>query len=97
MFNQESNREFAAAANTAEDANIFDQTREFPSLRHDGVLRQCAWCRRISVGLDVWVETEEAIQILPFISLKTPDEVTHGVCPACFDSFLSEKQTARIG
>jgi hypothetical protein len=96
MLNQEFNRE-SAAATSASGASLFGQMCETPALRYDGALRQCAWCRRIPVGQDVWMEVEEAIQTLPFISLKMVNEASHGICPECYDSFLSEKQTARIG
>jgi len=43
------------------------------------------------------MEVEEAIQTLPFISLKMVNEASHEICPECYDLFLSEKQTARIG
>jgi hypothetical protein len=97
MFNHEPSRELAAAANTADAVPLFDLTCVSTSQRHDWVLRRCAWCQRIPVGLDVWVGIEEAMEILPFISQEMLGEATHGVCPDCFEAFLSRKQTARAG
>ena len=97
MFNQEPNPELAAAANTAESVRLFGLTDEGTFQRDDGALRRCAWCRRIPVGLDVWVEAEVAMKILPFISPEMLEGATHGVCPECFDAFLSENQTAQAG
>jgi hypothetical protein len=89
MLNQEPNRKLAAAVNSADGVGLFGPTPESASRRQDGVLRRCAWCQRIPVGLDVWVKEEEALQILPFLSPEMLAEATHGVCPECFYSFLN--------
>jgi len=86
MFNQEPNRELAGAA------LVFGMTGKSACQRQDGVLRRCAWCQRIPVGLNVWLKIEEAMERLPFISPKMLGEATHGICPECFDAFLSETE-----
>jgi hypothetical protein len=94
---RDADRNLAAAANAADAWRLFGPTQESASARHEGLLRQCAWCQRISVGLNVWVNAGDAMQVLPFLSLAMPEEITHGVCPDCFYAFLSEKQTAGGG
>jgi hypothetical protein len=91
MFNQEHQREMAGAGNTADAGLVFGMTGKSACQRHDGVLRRCAWCQRIPVGLNVWLKIEEAMKRLPFISTKMLGEATHGICPECYDAFLSKK------
>jgi hypothetical protein len=97
MVIQKPNRNLAAAANAEDAWRLFGPTRESASAQHKGLLRQCAWCQRISVGLNVWLKTGDAMQVLPFLSVAMPEDITHGVCPDCFYVFLSGNQTAGIG
>jgi len=85
----------AAAANTAGDARMFGPTRGSSCERQGGVLRICAWCQRVPLGRDRWVDIDTAEQLLPFLSIAMLEEATHGVCPDCFFTFLSGTQTAR--
>jgi hypothetical protein len=42
------------------------------------VLVRCAWCERIRIAPDEWVEAGGAV------AAHALDEASHGICPACF-------------
>jgi hypothetical protein len=94
-MNEDHNREFVATVDTATGRTPFDQSQEDPSLRNDKILKICAWCRRIHLGPDHWVQVEVALQTLPLFSRKMIKKATHGVCPECFHDFLSGKQARK--
>lgn len=49
----------------------------------EGLLRMCAWCRKVNDG-DEWVSTEE------FFSRKFSMQTSHGMCPACAEKTLAD-------
>ena len=44
----------------------------------DVVLVRCAWCERIRVAPDEWVEADK-----DFVGHALLDRESHGICPAC--------------
>ena len=82
--------QMAAAGNAAEDAQMFG----IPVSPYFGMLRICAWCKRIPLGLDLWVGIDEAEDLLPVFNLAMLEEATHGVCPDCYRAFLSSAKIA---
>ena len=93
---EEPRPKLAAAVDTADSVNLFGLTQGDSSRRYQGALRICAWCQRIPLRQDFWVEIEKAEQMLPFFSLAMLEEATHGVCPECYRAFLSGNQTAHV-
>lgn len=49
--------------------------------RKGPLLRMCAWCRRVDIGDDTWVEVEDAIAILNLFENDNLPPLTHTVCP----------------
>ena len=45
----------------------------------------CSWCKRIRVGPD-WLEVEQAIAKLPILQMPQPPQMTHGMCPTCYQA-----------
>ena len=85
------NFKIVAVGEGAGAKRAFDQPQGSSSIRRDGVLKICAWCRRIPLGTDQWVHVDEALVTLKLFSRKMVEEATHGVCPECFRDFLSGK------
>lgn len=48
------------------------------------MLVMCSWCKRIRTPAG-WVEAEEAILRLGLFEADALPEITHGMCPQCFD------------
>jgi len=58
--------------------------------RSDEFVKICSWCKKIKVDDYFWVEVEEAIEHLGLFSASLFPELTHGICPACFE-YVREK------
>jgi len=82
-----------AEAETEAGTRPLDVSPKNTFLRNDGVLKICAWCRRIPLGPNHWVHVEEAPPTLEFFAKNMVGGATHGVCPDCFHDFLSGRQT----
>lgn len=50
----------------------------------EGMLNMCGWCKRIEVG-SRWLEVELAIEALGLFERSVLPDVSHGICPDCFD------------
>lgn len=44
----------------------------------DVVLVRCAWCDRIRVAPDEWIDADDAV-----VGHALLDRASHGICPAC--------------
>ena len=51
----------------------------------------CAWCKKADVG--GWVEVEEAVRRLQLFDQARLPRITHGVCPACKETFETKLQS----
>ena len=87
------NRETVTVAETASGMGPLDLPPKGSFMRKDGVLKICAWCRRIPLGPNHWVHVEEVPLTLEFFPKNMVGGATHGVCPDCFHDFLSGRQT----
>lgn len=73
------------------------EAREFYSLlsrtttRSTDLLRACAWCNRMNVGVSSseWVEVEEATERLRLFQRDRMPQLTHGICEDCLESMMS--------
>jgi len=63
---------------------------DFP--RTEKWLTMCAWCKR--VGLDGWVEVEEAVRRLGLFDQTRLPRITHGMCLACKEAFETSLRAA---
>lgn len=52
-------------------------------------LHICAWCNRINLDNDDWVEVEEAAARLRLFELRLMPQLTHGICPRCRTSMMA--------
>lgn len=57
------------------------------------LLTACGWCNRIAVA-GGWEEIEVAIDRLGLFGAAPPPALTHGICPACYGSFVAALDTA---
>jgi hypothetical protein len=53
-----------------------------------GLVRQCAWCKRVHDGGRKWRAEHEVI-------IRPDDDVTHSICPRCFESALRRSSRMR--
>jgi hypothetical protein len=53
--------------------------------RAGDLLRMCGWCKGVDIGGGKWGEVEEAVTALHLFERKTPPQLTHGICEACFN------------
>jgi len=61
---------------------------DFPRTRE--MVTMCAWCKKVHA--DEWMEAEEAVRVLGLFEQKRLPQITHGVCPACQETFEMELQ-----
>lgn len=54
--------------------------------RSEAMLVVCAWCNRIQVGPQEWMEVELAIDQLNLFEADRMPQVTHGICNDCLES-----------
>lgn len=58
--------------------------------RTDKFLKICSYCKKIAVSEIEWVDTERAIESLKLFQKDKLPQLTHGVCPACYESVMAE-------
>jgi hypothetical protein len=58
------------------------------TVRSESLLKICGWCMRVQVG-DSWTEIEDAISDLHLFEAPRLPNLTHGMCPACYDAMLA--------
>jgi hypothetical protein len=83
---------FCGAAEIADGTRLLPECQAAPTLQDEGRLRVCAWCRRVSLRGNNWVDADSVAQVVELISQEIVDEATHGICPDCFNHFLSGRR-----
>jgi hypothetical protein len=58
------------------------------TLRSDALLTICGWCMRVPVS-GKWLEIEEAVSALGLLEASTMPHLSHGMCPACYNTMLT--------
>ncbi len=59
------------------------------SPRSDELLGICSWCKKVRLDeADEWVEVEDAIKHLNLFESTLLPQLSHGVCPECYESAL---------
>ena len=56
--------------------------------RSDGFVLICAWCKRIELPSDTWVEVEDAVPALGLFECDAFPRLSHGICPDCSDDLM---------
>jgi hypothetical protein len=56
--------------------------------RSDLLLKICGWCMRVQVN-DSWLTIEDAITELRLFEAPRLPNVTHGMCPECYEGMLA--------
>jgi hypothetical protein len=68
--------------------------------RDAALLRVCAWCKRVEMPADTWIEPEDVVSALSLFDCATFPGLTHGMCPRCYGVFdqqldIREEEAAR--
>ena len=67
------------------------------------LVRVCAWCKRVELPADTWIEPEQAVSALSLFDCPAFPGLTHGMCPRCYSVFnqqldmREEEATRRFG
>lgn len=48
------------------------------------LIKMCSMCKKIKIADDNWLELEEAMQTQGYMEVKTPPQISHGLCPICY-------------
>lgn len=56
--------------------------------RSDAMLTICGWCMRVALGDGAWAEIEDAIPALGLFEASVMPELSHGMCPTCFEAMM---------
>jgi hypothetical protein len=88
-MNERFEPEFSGAPEIAGGVRVHAARRADSTLQGEGRLRICAWCRRVPLREDHWVKLDLVSCALKMVSQGMVDQATYGVCPDCFNDFLS--------
>lgn len=67
-----------------EPVELLDTTAK----RSQELLIICSWCKRVKVETQTWVQVEEAVQQLALFEAAELPQLSHGICPECFETWL---------
>jgi hypothetical protein len=59
------------------------------TIRSDALLTICGWCMRVPVGTGAWLEIEDAIPALRLFEASALPQLSHGMCPVCYDTMMT--------
>jgi hypothetical protein len=51
------------------------------------LVRVCAWCKRVELPADTWIEPEDAVSAFSLFDSPAFPGLTHGMCPRCYGVF----------
>ena len=85
-------QEISDVAGNADGVEVLTECQAGSMSNGAGKLRICAWCRRVHLRKHHWVDGDAAPYTLQIIAREMLDQATHGVCPDCFNAFLSKRQ-----
>lgn len=58
------------------------------AIRSEALLKICGWCMRVQSN-DSWIEIEDAISDLRLFEAPRLPNLSHGMCPACYETMLA--------
>jgi len=50
----------------------------------------CSWCKDIQISEDTWLPVEDALRVLDFYGSEGQPNLTHGMCPTCYQAILDK-------
>lgn len=53
--------------------------------RSEAMLKVCSWCMLVRLPDERWVEVEQAVAELHLFSVARLPQISHGICPRCFE------------
>jgi hypothetical protein len=63
--------------------------------RSDEFLRICSFCKKIALSDETWAATEEAVKCLKLFESPRVPQLTHGICPGCYEAFMASMKHKR--
>ena len=64
---------------TRPHVSLLDDT----AARADTFLAMCAWCKKVALPDDSWVEVEQAVEHLKLFEGPVLPQISHSICPPC--------------
>jgi hypothetical protein len=58
--------------------------------RSTDLLRICSMCKKIAATRNNWVEIEEGLTQLKLFEARMLPQLTHGICPDCYQSVMAD-------
>ena len=58
--------------------------------RSEEIVTICSWCKKIKVAEDLWDEVENAIKKLELFAMTLLPQLSHGMCPVCYENMQGE-------
>ncbi|MDD4101767.1 MAG: hypothetical protein PHU80_03950 [Kiritimatiellae bacterium] len=58
--------------------------------RSDEIITMCSMCKKVETDPDDWQEIESAINRLHLFEMEAPPQISHGLCPVCYQAMLAE-------
>lgn len=58
--------------------------------KSDQFVTICSWCMKIKTGDQQWLEAEQAIRHLGLFEQAPTPQLTHGICPACYENMMKD-------
>lgn len=71
---------------TRDPVGLLDASLE----RSNQLIRMCSWCKKVYTDQCGWVEVEKATRVLKLFDAPKMPQITHGMCPVCFENCLQE-------
>jgi hypothetical protein len=57
------------------------------SARSGDYIPVCGWCKKVRIG-EEWTEVEDAVRQLQLFEEPRLPQITHGICPRCYQEML---------
>ena len=83
-MNERFDQEITSVAEISGGVGMLTERGANSAVQGEGKLTICAWCRRLHLWKDRWVDVDA-------VPLEMADQITHGVCPDCFNDFLGSR------
>jgi hypothetical protein len=58
--------------------------------RSTAELNMCAWCKRVQLSADRWLDVEDAVETLALFETVRLPLLSHGVCPPCYERLMRQ-------
>ena len=58
--------------------------------KSDEFIRMCSMCKKVVLSSGEWVEVEEVVVSMKFFEKYNLPNITHGICPMCYELTMTE-------